>query len=305
MDCQFSESNGINELRQNITKSCKCLRIQEDITFNAHCFYVYLMDQFRDLSAIMLSIVHAHIKNQQRDMTKEEALYFLPQSLGALCRICSELNDRGHILFLKDPNKVESSWIIIDKSVLLSEVTGTIFAPEGFKQHKQLASNTGVVPLSTLMAHFPNHDSKMLVGFLSHLEFCHEISDHELLQLISEQYSQSQNECYYLFPGLITLTIPDNVWETKLSESHFTYHCGWALQCTLIEQFFSARLLHVLLLRLVFSFALAKSSEETDETYPAIQRKCTLWKNGIFWGNKFGVETIVEVLSNSKAIVVL
>ena len=238
-----------------------------------------------------------------RDRTKEEALYFLPQSLWALCRVCSELNDRGHILFLKDPNKVECSWIIINKSVLLSEVTGTIFAPEYFKQHKQLASNTGVVPLSTLTAHFPNHDPKMLIGFLTHLEFCHEISDQELLQLISEQHSQSLNDNYYLFPGLITLNIPDNVWETKLST--FTYHCGWVLQCTLIEQYFSARLLHVLLLRLAFSFALAKSSEETDKTCPAIQRKCSLWKNGIFWGNKFGVETLVEVLSNSKAIVVL
>ena len=302
MDCQFSESNGMNELRQNIMNSCCRLRTQEDISFNAHCFHVYLLDRFRESSAIILSTILTHIKIQQQAITEEKALYFLPQSTGALYKICNELNDRGHILFLKDLDKVENSWVITDKSVLLSEVTGTIFAPEGFKQHKQLASNTGVVPLSVLVSQFPLHDPEMLVGFLTHLEFCHGISDQETLQLISEQYSQSPNERYYLFPGLIALNIPDNVWDTQ---QDFTYHCGWILQCTCPEQFFDSRFLHVLLLRLAFSFALTKSSEESDGQHPAIHRKCSLWKNGIFWGNRYGVETLVEVLPDNKAVVVL
>ena len=302
MDCQFSESSGMNELRQSIMKSCSHLRTRDDITFNAHCFHVYLLDRLRESSAIILSTILTHIKNQQQAMTEEKALYFLPQSIGALYKICNELNDRGHILFLKDLDNAENSWVITDKSVLLSEVTGTIFAPEGFKQHKQLASNTGVVPLSALVSQFPLHDPEMLVGFLTHLEFCHGISDQELLQLISEQCSQSPNERYYLFPGLIALNIPDNVWDTQ---QDFTYHCGWILQCTCPEQFFDSRFLHVLLLRLAFSFALTKSSEESDGQHPAIHRKCSLWKNGIFWGNRYGVETLVEVLPDNKAVVVL
>ena len=84
-----------------------------------------------------------------------------------------------------------------------------------------------------------------------------------------------------------------------------TYHCGWILQCTCPEQFFDSRFLHVLLLRLAFSFALTKSSEESDGQHPAIHRKCSLWKNGIFWGNRYGVETLVEVLPDNKAVVVL
>ena len=303
MDCQYSESRGMNELRQSITKSCNSLRTREDISFNAHCFYVYLLDRFRESSAIILSTIHSHIKAQQQHAkAKENALYFLPQSLGALYKICIELNDRGHLLFLKDSSVAENSWIITNKSILLSEVTGTIFAPEGFKQYKQLASNTGVVPLSVLVSQFPLHNPDMLIGFLTHLEFCHKISDQDLLQLITEQYSQSVNEHYYLFPGLIALNSPNNIWE---GHSDYHYLCGWVLQSICPEQFFDSRFLQVLLLRLAFSFALVKSSEESTKHHPAIQRKCSLWKNGIFWGNRYGVETLVEVLPNSKTVVLL
>ena len=302
MDCQYCESSGISTLRQMIMESCRSLRTQDEISFNAHCFYVFIMDQFKELNAIKLSIIQAHIKNQQRVMNKAEIVYFLPQNIEALCRICSELNDRGHILLLKDKNKVGDSWVIIDKPVLLSEITGTVFAPGGFRQHVSLASNTGVVPFSVLMINFPDYDPKMVVDFLTHLEFCNEICDEKVYKLISDQHSQSPNEHYYLFPALIKLSIPDNMWESKMC---YAYNCGWILQSTVSHEFFSSRFIQVLLLRLAFSFALNVSSEEVVEQHLGIHRKCSLWKNGIFWGNRFGVEILVEVLPNNKAVVVL
>ena len=65
-----------------------------------------------------------------------------------------EWNDRGHITFLKGGEK----WILLDQASLLSDVNGVLFAPEGFKQYCNLASATGVVPVSRLAQRFPKLD---------------------------------------------------------------------------------------------------------------------------------------------------
>ena len=142
----------------------------------------------------------------------------------------------------------------------------------------------------------------MLVGFLSLLEFCYEISDHRVIKLI-EKHHLVPEEKYLFFPALIRLTIPDKVWEP---DPRFTYiFFGWSLHCTQSEDFFKYRLIQVLLLRLAFHFALVPSRGEVDDSCPAFQRKSSVWKSGIFWGNRHGVETLVEVLPSNKEIVVL
>ena len=296
MNCQYHESTGMSDLRRLLIKSCEELRIHEPITFNAHCFLVFLIDTFMNLTAVTIKIVSENIEYQQ---SKEGVLEFLPRNIEALYKICLELNDRGHILLLKDRIAIENSYIVIDKEFLLSEISGTVFAPEGFKQYKELSSNTGVVPLSKIVKSFPDKDINVLIGYLTHLEFCHEISDQALLQHISKDYSRtSENEHYYLFPGLISLEAETNMWQT---ESHFSLHFGWILQCTKLAQFFTSRFLQVLLLRLAFSLALESKCDDDDII--GIHRKCSIWKNGIFWGREFGMETLVEVIEDKSVIV--
>jgi hypothetical protein len=38
---------------------------------------------------------------------------------------------------------------------------------------------------------------------------------------------------------------------------------------------------------------------------PGIHRKCHLWKNGVFWGSVFGMQTLVEITSDNKSVIVL
>ena len=281
INCQYQTSTGMSDLHQLLIKSCDKLRIQEPITFNAHCFLVYLIDKFVDLPAVTIKTISEEIENQQTGKGII-LLEFLPNDIEAVYKICLELNDRGHILLLKDRIAAENSYVVIDKTFLLSEISGTVFAPEGFKQYKQLSSNTGVVSLSKIAQCFPDKDINILIGFLNHLEFCHEISDHALHQLISKEDSPASTECYYLFPGLISLQVEDNVWET---ESHFSHYFAWTLHCTNLKQFFSSRFLQVLLLRLAFSLALESKCNDDDQVI-GIHRKCSIWKNGIFWGEK-------------------
>ena len=301
MDCQYHESSGMSDLRHLLNKSCNELRIHEPITFNAHCFLVYLIDTFTNSPAVTINTIYNNIENQLMSQTKGSILEFLPKNFEALYKICIELNDRGHILLLKDRIAVENSYIVIDKEFLLSKISGTVFAPEGFKQYKQLSTNTGVVSLSKIAECFLDKDLDILIGFLTHLEFCHEISDQVLHQLISEQYSQVSSDRYYLFPGLISIKADDTVWK---SQSNYDYNFGWILKCSCLEQFFSSRFLQVLLLRLAFSFALQTSCDDPNQSI-GIHRNCYLWKNGIFWGSGFRMQTLVEVTPDNKSVVLL
>ena len=299
MDCQRHESTGMNDLRPLLVRSCSQLRIQEPITFNAHCFLVYLLETFKETPAVTISTIHEQIEKQLMSH-REGVLDFLPKSTGALYKICVELNERGHILFLRDKINLENSYVVVEEKSLLSEVSGTVFASEDFKQYKRLASNTGVVSLSKLEKCFPGKDINIVIGFLTHLEFCHEISDQGLAQLISKKYSPNSHECYYLFPALILqkANFKESVWDSNCVSE---YHFGWILQCAKYEQFFSSRFLQVLLLRLAFSFALESSTEDSDNL--GIHRKCSLWKIGISWGTHFEMNVLVEINDNKFVIV--
>ena len=206
---------------------------------------------------------------------------------------------------------IENSLIVINKEFLLSKLSGAVFAPKGFKQYNKLSSNTGVVPLSKVTSWLSEVDKvhkkdvDSLIAFLTHLEFCQEISDQALHHLISEQYPKVSAERYFLFPGLISLKANDSVWQIQ---STVRYDCnfGWILKCIHREQFFSSRFLQVLLLRLAFSFALEPSCDiASQSTNLGIHRHCHLWKNGVFWGSMLGMQTLVEVTSDNKSIIVL
>ena len=308
MDCQYADSAGMRQLHQALKTSCDSVRSQENINFNAHCFLVYLLDKFREATALTLATIQAQIKEEfdQAVTTAIGIESFVPSNIHSLYEICIQLNDRGHLLVLMDPTAIENSWVIINRTALLAEVNGTIFAPKGFKEHIKLASSTGVVPLSKITEHFPKHDRTMLLGFLSHLEFCHEISDSEVLALISQDQASAaseatavQGERYFFFPGLVTLEVPSTVWEPQ---PQFDYHCGWILQFCVLGQFFYPRFVQVLLLRLAFSFAFSKLPS-TD--FPSLQRKCAIWKNGIYWGDRNGTETLAEIAEQNRVVVLM
>ena len=263
---------------------------------------MYLLEAFKETPAVTINTIHEQIEKQLLSH-REGVLDFLPKSTGALYKICVELNERGHILLLRDKKNLENSYVVIEEKSLLSEVSGTVFASEDFKQYKQLATTTGVVSLSKLSEYFPDKDLNILIGVLTHLEFCHEISNQALVQLISDKYSRVSEERYYLFPGLISIKAKESIWDTN-TDVDYIYTFGWMLRCTKREQFFSSRFLQVLLLRLAFSLAFDLKDLNDDPDSLAIHRKCSLWKNGIFCGTHFGMDTLVEIVDNKSVVVI-
>ena len=302
LDCRYAESSSMSQLRSILSHSCQSLRSSETMAIAHRSFLVFLFDKFGDKPAIKLNIAE---KEMMSNIHSERYMYLNCVISSNLIEVCEMLNKRGDILFMKNSQQPENSWIVFDKGILLSQVNGVIFAPEGFKEHqKSLSTSTGVVSLSKLAPIFPNIDSDMITQFLCHLEFCQEIKDVGLVSLLATegQSSPTVDERYLFFPGLVHLDTPQNV--ITYSASNLDYNSGWVLQCSKSEQFFSSRFLQVLLLRLAFLFALAPTDPSTID-HLALHRKCSVWKNGIYWVNRSGGEAIVEIINLRQVVVIV
>ena len=304
MDCRYPDTNQMKQAKKLIQKSSAILRSPETVSLNAHTFFIYLLDSFKDDLAVSLKNVqlriHGDLDQTILSKQKKNLLSFIPSTLSRLVEICQQLSKKNLILYLHNEDSPEKSFIICDRTTLLSNVTGTVFAPENFRQHCKLASSTGVVPLSKFSEQFKAYSIEMLISFMSHLELCFEIEDKKVLECVREHEENPEPDSRYLFfPGLIKINTPEELWE---EDSAMRCLFGWIIECSQDIQFFDPRCLQVLILRLVFTFNLAPASK-VQEHIPSLQRFCSVWKNGIFWCNDDGVNSHLELFNNGKAFV--
>ena len=142
----------------------------------------------------------------------------LTSSLGTLA-------DKGLIHFLHNYDQLSSNCIVIDKSRLLQEISGTLFAPDSFKEHHgQLASNTGLVPVSLLHEIFP-HYRDSLFAMLTSLQFCPPVEPALLTNIttnLSPESATSDQLLYFL--ALVNAERPGDL--------SITEGFGWYLYCT-------------------------------------------------------------------------
>ena len=303
MDCRFPDTSQMKEAKKIIQRSSAILRSPETISLNAHTFFIYLLDSFKDDLAVSLKDVQLRI-HRDLDYTVSKrmrnVLSFVPSTLPRLVEICQQLSKSNLILYLHSEDSPEKSFIICDRVTLLSNVTGSVFAPENFRQHCSLASSTGVVPLSRFFERFKAYDIEMLIAFMSHLELCFEIKNKEVLECIREHEENPEPDGRYLFfPGLIRIETPEKVWEESAAMS---CHFGWVIECSQDIQFFDPRCLQVLILRLVFTFGLAPA-RKVQKHIPYFERFCSVWMNGIFWSNIDGINSYIELCDNGKSFV--
>ena len=305
LDCRYSNSSGMKLLRRCVETSCKSLRLQLSVNLNSHMFLIYLVEKYSNELALTLDKVQADLEAavEQKQSKKHEEVYsFIPTTIERLREICVQLSDKSHILFLPSETPQGVSFVIIDKTALLAEINGTVFAPKDFKQHCELATSTGVVPRSKLAKRFSKFNITMLVRFLSHLELAVPIEDQKVIQLIDKHLDDKKvattvGEKFLFCPALIRLEAPS---QTQVFQSKFSYNFGWLLSSVYSEHFFDARFLHVLILRLALSLGLAPV---IDPDIPALQHQCSVWKTGVCWSIRKGAEVLVEVLDRKKVVV--
>ena len=308
LDCRKLASSGLDKIYDMIGSSCTALR---EASEQKGIIYPHLLHAF--ISTKFSSEVACSVRELCTHITAEgDAL--LPAEPNLLSPLLSTLSDGGHILYLPNKEDVKAGWLVINKQAVLSEINGTIFAPEYFKQHHDIATSTGVAAKSKIAGVFAKkYNTDMILSVLTLFEFCQKIKDSFTLSLIASSdptrdgsatttTSDESSESYYFFPALVQVEHPTDVWQ---SSGPGQYQCGWYLQCSKEGQYLTPRFLHVLLLRLAFLFAVAPDSSQQDEDSPVLRRRCAVWKNGIQWRDRNDIYTRVEVVEQNQSVLLL
>ena len=287
MDCRRANTDASRRLIAALTNSQKAITASQPVIhYYSHVVYAFLRTKLNVVGCALLDLVSAVAKENDSS---------LPNDQSVLTEILATLSDRGLILFIHHPH---SSWVIVKTEALLNEINGTLFAPDHFKEHRDLASNTGIVPVSNLHKVFPDYNSEMLVGFLTSLDFCRPV-DLSVLQYTNLQTTPSHSTANLLFfPGLIQSERPDSLVQ-QLGALEF----GWCLKCMDPHEFLSSRFLHLLLLSVAYEFPLA-SRFNPRSAISGLQRKCSIWRNGIFWRDSKKTCTMIELLDNNRCVMV-
>ena len=272
LDCRKIGSAGTREFISLLLKSHQVITSRApSMSFYCHLLYAFLQSK----PEISVYTFYELISSLECEDSP------IPTQVPILTELLVALNDKGVIIFIKNQQHVGKSWIVVDTKTILTEIDGILFAPSNFAEHLQIASSTGIVLSSSLTQLLPLFKVEMLISLLQRLELCHRVDLSGITTNIQSIESSSiGDECFLFFPSLIYFCRPD----TQPGEENFSF--GWCICCSDSDyQCFTSRFLHVLLLRLAYTFPLASDHAATISHQ---QCKCIVWTNGITWENDEG-----------------
>ena len=177
-DCRYPYTRSQGRLRNSIRQSCKELRSDKEVDVCCHILSAFLCETFRGEMTCTVEEVISKVK--ETDLP-------LPCKPERMCELAEALSERQNILFLRNDADLLQSWIVMEVDTLLTKINGYIFAPINFKEHCiNNSSGTGVLAWSDIQKTFGELglDPNLVITFLGKLEFCEEVLDSEVLNLI-------------------------------------------------------------------------------------------------------------------------
>ena len=202
-------------------------------------------------------------------------------------------------------DKLEDHVLLLNISKLTNEVHKLLFstASDLADNVTTIYANMGVLPESYLNSILPEH---ITTDCLVQLQYCQPFSHIEVKADYIET-SASQDFKLFYFPALCTA----NKKQFTITSREFDFYIGCYIECKESFDYFPPHFLHVMLLRLAYSYALQAHENVSIDSEPHLarvqhyNRRCTMWKNGIHWLMREGVECFVEMVNNSKGIVIV
>ena len=295
LDSRQLSSENLKPFLTILTKNIKDLAIPgvKKMSFSCHLLCVFLM-QVVKAAAISFGGLQELVSLQDA-LSSFYTSDMLASSLGTLA-------DKGLILFLRNNDHLSSSCIVIDKAQVLQEINGTLFAPHSFKEHRQIASNTGIVSVSLLYDIFP-HYHDILVAMLTSLQFCRPVALALLANIrtnLSPRSSTSDELLY--FPALVCAERPGDL--------SITEGFGWCTYCTNPRQCLTQRCQDAILLDSAYKRCLSYPTppdleHPNEKLVRQLCRSCTVWKSGIYWVAEEGTEVMVQVSDEKRSVSVL
>ena len=235
----------------------------------------------------------------------------LPRETQSLRSLLLELHDIGLLFIVNDSNK-EHFHVVFNISKLTNEVHRLLFSAEAKLRLREScvesegsnsSFNIGIIPRNVLESILPENIPKEC---LVQLQYCQLISHKDVGAFPSLTLSDSTDKSFLFFPAFC---IVDKIEVSWVTPPDLSYSIGWLARCTDPCDYFPPRFLHVLLLRVVFRFTLSVPSQNqasgSSPDHSHFQRLCTMWKTGVHWLMKEGVECMVELVNGSKRLVVI
>ena len=259
----------------------------------------FLEKDFKDVVTCKLQTLLSHI---------EDTGIHLPNTASTLYRHVLELHRVGLVMIIRrEGDKLEDCLLLLGISKLTNEVHKLLFSDSLTQEHSKHShgASMGILPHTYLKKILPEYIN---MDCLVQLQYCQEFSHAEVKfdhSIVSTEDPSAPRLLY--FPALCTAERKNSI----VSPESYTYSIGWFAECQSKFDYFPSRYLHVLLLRLAFSFAhpVAPCAVEGESEHVVDVLKtncgCTMWKNGIHWHMEEGVECIVELVNNSKGLVVI
>ena len=229
LDCRKLGGSGMDSFFKKLSSSCEFVRSTSGKNLSLYCHMMYGLLEERKENILTLSDVMSAGKDNND--------YILPDNREDVLDVLYSLHSTGLISVPKREDKV---WVVVNKGILLTEVDGILFAPKTFKEHVDIASNTGIVSVCSLTRLFPKYDPDMLICFLKNMELCQEMNPSflrmtNLHQLAVEEEEEGETERrgerLLFFPCLLSSDRPDEM-------TSQAYQFGWCLQCTREHHFF-------------------------------------------------------------------
>ena len=306
LDCCRATNTSMSNLR-NLLKKGYTTNPKYVLSLGATILLGLFEHDFSNVTACQTSTILDHVQ--------QVGMHHL-SSLQQLHPVLKELHDLGLLIVVGNASDPRNHWVLLNVSALTEKAHKKLFAKDSLMS-QSLAdsplSTLGIIPESALTRILPEYITKEC---LKQLQYCQELKHIEIGSHHSIVPVASSSDCEPLlfFPAL--LQNERDVASLATPQGQHICSRGWYTKCTGEFDYFPPRFLHVLLFRLAFSFALRpfepseSNSErlsvtlESSSTVAAdvhrFSRRCSMWKNGIWWLMKEGVECLVEVVKEKE-----
>ena len=288
LDCHVCSEDNFKSFIESLSHMSASIRNKQSRVLSLYCIFLYyvLEEQISKggkVCCTLEELMSLCNQSQQKGVP-------LPDDIVSLLKTLHSRSGAG-IIYLANEYKLPKFWIVFSKEILLTKVNGVLFAPSSFVEHRDIASNTGIITSSALQRLFPQYSVDMLIGFLKLMKLCEELNK-TLLNVprtnlaLRKGNSLLDSDQLLFFPALIDEKRPQDIGGK--------FKVGWCLKLT-SEYSSLIRFLHLLLLRLAFQY-----SEAVTKCKPwlppglKLERDCSVWTSGIHLVNNDGIETVIE-----------
>ena len=290
-DCRLMVSEAIETVSSKMSQLHDLYNKGLEVNIQVH-YLKHLMERntFHEKVACQFTDVKNLVCSEESNMLRQCGLISTENE--ELSQQLTTLSEGKYLLFLKNHQDVNKSWMIFNTDILFESMNTVIFECNT-STTIHFPNAAGIISLAEIKSMFPDYDPQTVIGLAIQLMFCCEINESEAQLITQEQgmsnLSTSPTATYYFFPALVISNQAN--FTLAIQHQYQEWHCQLVSNCdSLISRF-----THVMLIKMITNFLASKDESADVDLGLLVQPKCSVWKTGIQWQTSMGVQIKIEV----------